>query len=218
MKNKDGGKWINTQLSTLCWDDFFYFNAICCHHRSPNLFIVRLSFIHCSFIVCSFIICSFIVCSCMVCSFIVCSLSFVHSLFVHLLLFIYCSFIIVCSSLFVPHYRLLFIVWSFVHCCLFVHCMVVQCLFAVCLSFVHCSFIVPSFIVYSYIVCSFIVCVFIIVYLCKDKGQGSAVCHIWVLTTWYCWLWPGTTLKDLDLHYMYIKCLDNTFILYIYSI
>ncbi len=78
---------------------------------------------------------------------------------------VYCSFIIVCSSLFVPCYRLLFIVCSFVHCCLFVHCMVVQCLFAVCSSFVHCSFIVPSFIVSSYIVCSFIVCLFIIVYL-----------------------------------------------------
>ena len=44
-----------------------------------------------------------------------------------------------------------------------------------------------------------------------EKGQGSAVCHIWVLTTWYCWLWPRTTLEWLRLpSYTYIKCL-NTF-------
>ena len=57
MKNKDGGQWINTQLSTLCWDDFFilvqFSVAITLHIRSLFVclsFIVHLLFVHLSFV------------------------------------------------------------------------------------------------------------------------------------------------------------------------
>ena len=85
----------------------FYFSAIFCHHHSPRLFVVNLSFFHHSFIVRSFIVRKFIFLSLLI----------VHSSFVHLSLFIYCLFIIVCSfivcSFIVVHLLFIHHIFSF---------------------------------------------------------------------------------------------------------